>query len=108
MMRFRHAVQLAALAIMLALPMLSRGGALHEAFGAGARNLDSLATPWERFLIIAFSTVFGWLDDPVGATALFQGGYWSITLFGITAAVIEEQTLLLPCYPHPVSSFSVD
>ena len=84
MMRFRPVVQLAALAIMLALPMLSRGSALHEAFGAGARNLDSLATPWERFLIIAFSTVFGGLDDPVGAAALFQGGYWSITLFGIT------------------------
>ena len=84
MMRLRPVVQLAALAVMLALPMLSRGGALHEAFGAGAQHLDALATPWERFLILAFSTTFGWLDDAIGAAALFQGSYWSITLFGVT------------------------
>ena len=48
MMRLRPVVQLVALAVMLALPMLSRGAALHESFGAGARNLDLLAKRQEK------------------------------------------------------------
>ncbi len=80
----RRISQWTAIAILVALPMLSRGGALYEAFGAGARHLESLATPWERFLYASFSALFGGFEDPAGVAALFQGGYWSITLFGYT------------------------
>lgn len=83
-MRLRRAVQWSALLVLLVLPMLSRGSALYQAYGAGARHVESLASPWERFLYDAFSTLFGGLDDPAGVAAQFQGGYWSITLFGVT------------------------
>ncbi len=80
----RRVVQWGALAVLLVLPMLSRGSALFEAFGAGARNVRSLAGPWEEFLFQAFSYLFGGLQDPAEIAARFQGSYWSITLFGVT------------------------
>ncbi len=80
----RRLVQWGALVVLLALPMLSRGSALYEAFGAGARNVEMLAGAWAEFLFQAFSYLFGGLQDPAGTAAQFHGSYWSITLFGVT------------------------
>ena len=80
----RRICQFSALAVLLALPVISRGGALYDAFGPGASHVRDLATPWEYALYVAFSWTFGVFADPVAAGDLFQGGYWSITLFGYT------------------------
>lgn len=84
MMRLRPLCQWTALLVLLVLPMLSRGSALYEAFGAGARNVTALAGSWGHFLYRAFSSLFGGFDEPALVAAQFQGSYWSITLFGIT------------------------
>ena len=83
-MRGRHAIQWAAIAVLLLLPMISRGSALFQAYGRGARNVDALAGPWESFLYSSFSWLLGGFRDPSAVADLFQGGYWSITLFGFT------------------------
>ncbi len=80
----RRTVQWSAIALLLLLPMLSRGSALYEAYGKGARHVGELAGEWEAFLFTAFSRSFGTLDDPAAAADLFQGGFWSITIFGVT------------------------
>lgn len=84
MMRLRRISQWSALLLLLILPMLSRGSALYQAYGAGASHVDALTNSWEGFLYDAFAFLFGWLDDAAGMAAQFQGGYWSITLFGVT------------------------
>ena len=80
----RFAIQAAALATLLLLPLLSRGSALYQAYGKGATHINELATPWDAFLFHAFSQVAGWFQDPVAIADQFQGGFWSITLFGVT------------------------
>ena len=80
----RRICQCSALAVLLALPVISRGGALYDAFGPGASHVRDLATTWEYVLYVAYSWTFGAFADPVAMGDLFQGGYWSITLFGYT------------------------
>ncbi len=82
----RRAVQWGAIAVLLVLPLISRGSALYQAYGAGARNVAELTSPWENALYSGFSWLFGGLDAPAAAANLFQGGYWSITLFGVTVS----------------------
>lgn len=84
MIAARRICQIGAIAVLLVVPMISRGGALYEAYGAGASHVKELTTPWQYFLYTAFGTVFGGFDDPVAVADLFQGSFWSITLFGIT------------------------
>ena len=84
MTRLRRPIQFCAILLLLALPLLSRGSALYQSYGAGASHVGELAGPWENLLFSAFDAIFGWLDDPASAADLFQGSYWSITLFGIT------------------------
>ncbi len=80
----RRMCQWGAIAVLIALPMISRGGALYQSFGPGASHVGSLASPWEYVLYSAFSTLFGVFGDPPAVADLFQGSYWSITLFGLT------------------------
>lgn len=80
----RRTVQWGAIALLLALPMLSRGAALYESYGAGASHVADLADPFELFLYEGFSALLGGFDDPVSVANLFQGSYWSLTLFGVT------------------------
>jgi ferredoxin-type protein NapH len=80
----RRATQWSAIAILLALPMLSRGSALYEAYGKGARHVGALAGDWAGFLYAAFARLFGSLENPAAMADSFQGGFWSITLFGFT------------------------
>ncbi len=80
----RRLCQWGAIAIILLLPLISRGGALYQAFGPGATHVKSLATPWEYFLYKSYAFSFGRFDDPVALSDQFNGGYWSITLFGVT------------------------
>lgn len=82
--KLRRICQWGAIAILIVLPMISRGGALHQSFGPGASHVDSLASPWEAFLYHAFSKLFGAFEEPAAVADLFQGSYWSITLFGVT------------------------
>ena len=42
----RRSVQISALALLLLLPMLSRAGALYQAYGKGAAHVRDLAGPW--------------------------------------------------------------
>lgn len=84
MIPLRRVVQVAAILLLLALPVLSRGAAFYQAYGAGASHVGDVAGPWVDFLFTTFSWIFGGLDDPAAAADLFQGGYWSITLFGVT------------------------
>ncbi len=97
----RRTIQWSAIAILLALPMLSRGSALYEAYGKGARHVGALAGDWAGFLYTAFARLFGGLDSPATAADLFQGGFWSITLFGFT---INDP---LAALGHAVASASV-
>ena len=92
MMSLRRLSQWSAIALVLALPLLSRGSALFEAYGRGASHVRDLASTWEYALYTAFAIAFGGLEDPAGLAALFQGSYWSITLFGIT---IDDPLALL-------------
>ncbi|MFQ5763327.1 MAG: 4Fe-4S binding protein [Rhodospirillales bacterium] len=80
----RRIVQWTAIALLLALPLLSRGGALFEAYGRGASYVGQMAGPWEQALYAGFSRLMGGFEDPTAVADLFQGSYWSITLFGFT------------------------
>ncbi len=80
----RRLVQISAIMVLLLLPVLSRGSALYQSYGAGARHVGDLDGAWAQFLFSAFGQTFGRLDDPAAAADLFQGSFWSITLFGIT------------------------
>ncbi len=84
--KLRRICQWGAIMVLIALPMISRGGALYQSFGPGASHVESLASPWEYFLYSAFSTLFGAFEDPPAVGDLFQGSYWSITLFGVTVS----------------------
>lgn len=80
----RRLSQWSAIALLLALPMLSMGSSLYESFGAGASHVAQLTNGWERVLYHSFAVLFGGFDDPAAVADLFQGGFWSITLFGFT------------------------
>jgi ferredoxin-type protein NapH len=99
--RTRRICQWGAIAVLLALPMLSRGSALYQSFGPGARHVRELAGPWENFLYQSFSFLFGKFEDPPAIADLFEGSYWSITLFGVT---ISDPLALLG---HSIASASI-
>ncbi len=80
----RRTMQYAALALLVFLPMLSRAGALYQAYGKGAAHVRDLAGPWDAFLFEMFSRTLGRLSNGVGVADQLQGGFWSITLFGMT------------------------
>ncbi len=82
----RRLCQWSAIALLLALPMLSMGSSLYEAYGAGASHVAQLTNPWELFLYRSFASLFGGFDDPSAVANLFQGGFWSITIFGFTVS----------------------
>jgi ferredoxin-type protein NapH len=81
---FRRIVQWSAIFIVLALSLISRGSALNEAYGRGASHVEQLAGAWDGFLYQAFAYLFGNFEDATAVADLFQGGYWSLTLFGFT------------------------
>ncbi len=80
----RRICQIAAIALLAVLPMISRGDALYQAYGPGAGHVKDLATPWQYFLYSAYGRIFGGFDDAAAVGDLFQGSYWSITLLGVT------------------------
>jgi ferredoxin-type protein NapH len=84
MNRLRRICQWSAIAILLLLPVISFGAVLYQTYGAGARNVRELGGPWEAAAYAAFSWLFGSFEDAGAVGDLFQGGYWSITLFGVT------------------------
>ncbi len=80
----RRTLQYSALVLLVALPLVSRAAALYQAHGKGAAHVRDLAGPWDGFLFEAFSRTLGRLADGVALADQLQGGFWSITLFGMT------------------------
>ena len=60
MNRLRRLIQFCAILLLLALPLLSRGSALYQSYGAGASHVGELAGPWENLHFSAFGAIFGW------------------------------------------------
>ncbi len=91
-MHSRRVVQWGAILLLLTLPLISRGDALYQALGPGAKNVRQLAGAWGALLFDAYSWLFGGFAEPAAVGDLFQGSFWSITLFGF--AIADPMALL--------------
>lgn len=81
----RRAVQISALAFLLAVPALNYGGVLYQQYGKnGHHTIALMGTLFERGLFNLFSATVGALPDPAAKSTAIVGGFGYFSIFGVS------------------------